>query len=106
MPQPSEIDDAAEIMEARDAAARARMDLEALRLTIAAALVKAMRDDETPLGLVFTQLAECPIGDQWDWQQWLESTARLDACAIGKHVMQLLGTCSMQACPAADNAML
>jgi hypothetical protein len=97
IPQPPEIDHAAELAERRHAARCASIRPQHLRQDLATAFSDAISPHALgPLSDLLTMLIDAPIRDDDDLARFVKSQGAMDGPALAKALLELAGKISLQ----------
>ena len=90
-PQPSQIDRAAELRQARWEALKARLNRGAIADEFLAQLEARLLGEHHPLAEVLNELRQWPLEDAFELDTWLQSISRRDKLNFGRALLRLLG---------------
>jgi hypothetical protein len=90
-PQPSEIDHAADMRQARWEALKARLNWDAIATEWLAQVKVRLLCEHHQLAEIFTDLRQWPLEDAFELDTWLQSISQHDQLHVGRALLRLLG---------------
>jgi hypothetical protein len=95
-PQPSDVDRAAEMREARWEALKARLDWDAIAAEFLAQLKVRLNCRHHPVAQAFSDLEASPVEDSFELEGLLQHTPSREKVRLGEAVLRLMGEAQLQ----------